>query len=77
MLSEQKVDARAAEAFLLIQLRVFWQSNVFALLKVKTNFIREQPVFFTCHELAALVGDWWLRILQVSVKLFTGCLLEQ
>lgn len=33
----------------------------------------EQPVFFTHHKLAAVVGDWWLRILQVSVKLFTGC----
>lgn len=44
----------ATEAFLLIQLRgFFWQSNAFPLLKVKTDFTGEQPVFFTHLKLAA------------------------
>jgi len=73
VLSEEKLDARVTEALLFIQLRFFWQPNAFPPLKMKTVFIGEQPVFFTRHKLAALVGDWWLRILQVSVKLFTGC----
>lgn len=52
----------------------FWNSNVFPLLKVKTDLAGEQPVFFSFHKLAGLVGDWQLRILQVSVKLFIGCI---
>lgn len=51
----------------------FLNSNVFLLLKVKTVLFGEQPVFFSCYKLAGLVGDWQLRILQVSVKLFIGC----
>lgn len=47
----------------------FFNSNIFPLLKVKTDLVGEQPVFFSCHKLAGLVGDWQLKIIQVSVKL--------
>lgn len=62
MLSKEKLDVRATEAFLLVQLRFFWQSNAFPSLKAKTDSIREKPVFLTHCKLAALVSDWWLRI---------------
>lgn len=62
------------EVFLLIQLTFFFYSNIFPLLKVKTDLVGEQPVFFSCHKLAGLVGDWQLKIIQVSVKLLLAVL---
>lgn len=52
----------------------FFNSNVFPLLKVKTDLVGEQSVFFSCHKLAGLVGDWQLKIIQVSVKLLLAVL---
>lgn len=41
---------------------------------MKTDLVGEQPVFFSCHKLAGLVGDWQLKIIQVSVKLLLAVL---
>lgn len=62
------------EVFLLIQ----WTFFLFSEFKcisptVGEDLVGEQPVFLSCHKLVGLIGDWQLRILQVSVKLFIGC----